>query len=91
MQHTQALEAVRQIVRRVFAELGGQLPLEITEHILVRHDLYCGRRFSAGRFQATWFIEEDEIKIRAQDGTVAAVMSASAAFQSAVSAVRKAA
>jgi hypothetical protein len=53
----------------------------MTEHILLRNDLYCGRRFAANGLQATWFIEEDEIKIRALDGTIACVMSASDALQ----------
>ena len=77
MQHLQLLEAVRNLVRRNFAELGMVEELEIAEHILLRDDIYCGRKFQAGRLQAIWFIEEDEIKFYATDGTVARVMSSS--------------
>ncbi len=75
MQHAQALEAVRHVVRRVFAELGAKFVEPMSEHILVRHDVYCGRRLLADGLQAIWFIEEDQIKIHGKDGSVVRVMS----------------
>jgi hypothetical protein len=77
MQHSQTLTAIRQIVRDIFAELGQAEDCQATEHILLRDDLYCGRRFQADGLQAIWFIEENEIKIYAKDGTVARVLSPS--------------
>ncbi len=77
MQHSQTLAAIRQLVRGIFAELGQAEDCQATEHILLRDDLYCGRRFQADGLQAIWFIEENEIKIYAKDGSVARVLSAS--------------
>jgi hypothetical protein len=37
--------------------------------------MYCGRRFQADGLQAIWFIEEDQLKIYAKDGSVARVLS----------------
>ena len=81
MQHVHLLEAIRQLVRRTFVELGTAEEFEVTEHLLLREDMYCGRRFQAGGLQAIWFIEEDEIKFYAKDGSVAFVMSSSDAAQ----------
>jgi hypothetical protein len=75
MQHAEALEAVRRAVRNHFLELGADVDLQLNEHILVRHDAYCGRRFFADGLQAIWFVEEDQVKIHARDGTVVQVMS----------------
>ena len=81
MQHAEALEAVRRAVRGTFVELGADSGFEMSEHILVRNDSYCGRRFIAKRLQAIWFVEEDQIKIHAQDGSVARVMSVAEAVR----------
>jgi hypothetical protein len=77
MQHVHLLEAIRQLVRRTFADLGTAGEFEVTERLLLREDMYCGRRFQAGGLQAIWFIEEDEIKFHAKDGSVVYVMSSS--------------
>lgn len=77
MQHVHLLEAIRQLVRRTFSELGTAGEFEVSEHILLREEMYCGRRFQACGLQAIWFIEEDEIKFHAKDGSVAYVMSSS--------------
>ena len=91
MQHVHLLEAIRKLVRRTFAELGTVENFEVTEHVLLREDVYCGRRFQAGGLQAIWFIEEDEIKFHAQDGSVAYVMTSSDAEQLSELAERRAA
>jgi hypothetical protein len=91
MQHAEALEAVRHAVRGVFVELGAEVGFPMSEHILVRNDAYCGRRFSADGLQATWFVEEDQIKVHAQDGSVARVMSVAEAVRLASAAGRRAA
>jgi hypothetical protein len=91
MQHAEALEAVRRAVRSHFVELGADVGFQLNEHILVRHDLYCGRRFSADGLQAIWFVEEDQVKIHARDGTLARVMSSEEAAQRTGAEDRKAA
>lgn len=91
MQHAEALEAVRRAVRGTFVELGADAGLQMSEHILVRNDAYCGRRFLADGLQAIWFVEEDQVKIHAQDGRVARVMSVEEAVRLAATTDRRAA
>jgi hypothetical protein len=74
MPHTDTLEGIRQTIRGAFAELGASEGLRMSEHILIRNDLYCGRRFRCGTFEAVWFIEENQIKIHGSDGTVVRVL-----------------
>jgi hypothetical protein len=47
-------------------------PIE-RESVLIVDGFYCGRRFHAGNYRATWFIEEDELKIHDQDGKLLCV------------------
>lgn len=91
MHHTEALEAVRRVVRSVFVELGADAGFQMSEHILVRNDAYCGRRFCTDRLQAIWFIEEGQIKIHAPEGCIARVMSVEEAMRLATAVDRKAA
>ena len=44
-----------------------------SESILIRDGFYCGRKFRSDRYDAVWFMEEDELKIHAHTGEVAAV------------------
>lgn len=81
MQHAQALEAVRNAVRNTFVQLGVAAGFQLHEHILLRNDVYCGRRFLAEGLQAIWFVEEDQVKIHAKDGTVARVLTVEEAAQ----------
>jgi hypothetical protein len=74
MQHAEALEAVRHAVRNTFIQLGVADGFQLNEHILLRSDIYCGRRFLAEGLQAIWFVEEDQVKIHARDGAVARVL-----------------
>jgi hypothetical protein len=74
MHHADTLDRIRRTIRGVFAELGSSQELAISEHILIRRDQYCGRRFRCGAFEAVWFIEEDEIKVHGSDGTVIRVL-----------------
>ena len=91
MQHAEALEAVRRAVRSTFVELGANVSFQLSEHILLRDDAYCGRRFFADGLQAIWFVEEDQIKIHARDGAVARVMSIDEAARLTAAEDRKAA
>lgn len=91
MHHAEALEAVRRAVRGTFVELGADVGVQMSEHILVRNDAYCGRRFFTDRLQAIWFVEEGQIKIHASDGSVARVMSVEDAVRLAAALDRRAA
>ena len=46
----------------------------IGESILIVDGFYAGRRFDAGRYQAIWFMEEDELKIHAAAGELLDVL-----------------
>ena len=76
MPHSRTLGDVRELVRASFAQLGADKEAQMSEHILIRDDLYCGRRFRCGDLQAVWFIEENEIKVYGPDGTVVRVLPA---------------
>jgi len=80
MQHAEVLEAIRRLTRNTFAHLGAKAPVEISENILIRDEMYCGRRFQCGELEAIWFVEEDEIKIYGGNGMVVRVMSATDAL-----------
>jgi hypothetical protein len=82
---------VRKTVRSAFTRLGVQPDPIISEHVLIRDDFYCGRRFHSEGLNATWFIEEDEIKISGRDGSVIEVLCASQQIESESSGDRKAA
>lgn len=77
MLHSELVEGVRQVVRSCFAELAPDRQVALTEHILVRDHVYCGRRFRSDELHAVWFIEEDEIKIYGPDHSVVRVLRAS--------------
>lgn len=91
MQHAEALEAVRNAVRNTFVQLGVADGFQLNEHILLRSDVYCGRRFLAEGLQAIWFVEEDQVKIHAKDGTVARVLTVEEAVGWIATEARKAA
>ncbi len=82
MQHASILESVRKMVRGVFDQLGAGSSVRMTEHILIFEDLYCGRRFRCGAFEAVWFIEEAQIKVYGAEGRVVRVLSAADASTS---------
>ena len=78
MHHMDQVERVRQQVRSCLTDLGARQLDGLQETILIRDGHYCGRRFRAENFQATWFAEENEIKIYGPDGGVLTVVSSAA-------------
>jgi hypothetical protein len=77
MHHMDVLQYVRELVRAGFTQLGAGEGLQVSESILLRDGLYCGRRFQTGDVHAVWFVEEDELKIYAEDGSLAGSMAPS--------------
>jgi len=62
-------------VRRSFREYvrrntGMDPPLTLLETTLVRGGAYCGRRFSALGYSVIWFIDEQQVKLYGQDGSL---------------------
>lgn len=68
-------EKVRGLIRETFDRLGADGG-EVRETILIRDGYYCGRRYHRGGLQAIWFIEENQLKFHAPDGSVLEVRSA---------------
>jgi hypothetical protein len=68
-------EKVRGLIRETFDRLGAETG-EVRETILIRDGYYCGRRYHRGGLQAIWFIEENQLKFHAPDGSVLEVRSA---------------
>ena len=40
----------------------------MTESFLIREEFFCGRRFVTPTHRATWFVEQDELKIHETHG-----------------------
>jgi hypothetical protein len=57
----------RDIVRR---RTGLELPPAMLETTLIRGGSYCGRRFSLQGYSLIWFVDEQRIKLFAQDGSL---------------------
>jgi hypothetical protein len=70
MMQSARLERIRQLVEETFDELAQDATAPVRETILVQNGHYCGRRFTCGRLQAIWFVEEGELKFYGEDGSV---------------------
>jgi len=68
MQHSDQLEAVRNLVRETMQSAGVTGLDDCFEKILLRDGYYCGRSFSCGGHRAVWFIEEQTVKFYSPDG-----------------------
>jgi len=53
-------------------EFGASPASSVRELLLIRNGVYCGQRFKRDGFQAVWFVEEDQIKFHAPDGSLIA-------------------
>jgi hypothetical protein len=67
MQHTQQLEAIRDVVSKAFTEYSGA-EAEFCETVLIRDGFYCGRCFTGDAIRAIWFAEESLVKFYGEDG-----------------------
>ncbi|WP_153556251.1 hypothetical protein [Roseimaritima sediminicola] len=75
MTNSQRLAAVREHLRAWYDRQANAQPWEATESILVREGFYCGRTFRFADHRAVWFVEEEEVKIYAADGSLLEVFS----------------
>ncbi len=62
--------SVRDLVDEYFARLGASTEGDLRETILISDGHYCGRRFYRDGFDAVWFVEENQLKIHNQDGSL---------------------
>jgi hypothetical protein len=55
-------EKIRHAIAWQLNRLGVHDANTLHETILIRHGLFCGRKFDCEGYQVVWFLEEDEIK-----------------------------
>lgn len=75
MPHAELTEHVRQLVAEAFARANMPQPHDFRESILIKGGNYCGRRFVGDGGHAIWFVEENQIKIYAENGQLSHVIS----------------
>ena len=56
------VEKIRIAIADQLCEFGVERPESLHETILIRHGIFCGRKFQLERYVVVWFVEEDEIK-----------------------------
>ena len=56
------VEKIRLVVAQQLSRLGATGIDSVSESILIRDGLFCGRKFHCSGYHVVWFIEEDEIK-----------------------------
>ena len=65
---------IRKLVEQTFQSLRSA-PQELTrETFLIREGHYCGHRYESDELSAVWFLEEDEIKVFGENGTLLLVL-----------------
>ena len=70
MSATQA-ESIRKSFRDYVLRHGGVDDASpMLETTLIRDGSYCGRRFSLSGYSAIWFIDEQQVKLYGQNGTL---------------------
>jgi hypothetical protein len=77
MTNSQRLSLVRSALRQWISERqpdASELHEAASEAMLIRDGFFCGRRFRLANYQAVWFLEEDELKIRDMAGSVLALL-----------------
>ena len=79
MTNSQRLSSVRNALRQWISERqpdAVDLHEPTSEAMLIRDGFFCGRRFRFTHYQAVWFLEEDELKIRDAQGNVLVLLGA---------------
>ena len=73
MTNSHRLEAVRKAIRawldtETKSQAGSTEGASMVESFLIRDEFFCGRQFRTNTHRATWFVEEDELKIHEMGG-----------------------
>jgi len=67
---------IRKLVSETFIRLGVAASPLLEETVLIRNGYFCGRRYHCNGFHAIWFVEENQVKVFDQQGTISEVFSA---------------
>ena len=62
MTRSTPVEKIRKVVAAQLGAFGAQEVESLSESLLIRNGLFCGRRFQCDSYEVVWFLEEDEIK-----------------------------
>ncbi len=68
MPHSEFYKHIRQLICNKFSSHGAIQTEDIQETILIKDGFYFGRRYVCNDLQATWFIEENQVKLRGNSG-----------------------
>ena len=68
MTNSQRLETVRAAFSVFLTQEPDSRNAPMSESYVIRDEFVCGRRFATPTHLATWFIEEDQLKIHHVDG-----------------------
>ena len=74
MPHAQLTQYVRGLVAHALLSQSGPEDTALEESIVIRHGVYCGRRFRAAGGYAIWFIEENQVKVFEDGGKLVEVL-----------------
>lgn len=81
MSNVTPVEKIRLYVARQLGELGANDVSDVSEAILIRSGLFCGRKFQCEGYEVVWFHEEDQIKFFAPGGDLLLNSSTTAVMQ----------
>lgn len=70
------LERIRTAIRAELTALGVNDLSDFSETILIRHGLYCGRKYRCQGHNVVWFVEENQIKFFGPGGDLLRASSA---------------
>lgn len=76
MTNSQRLAAVRRCLDRWLEAQHHDEDIDIRDAVLIRGGFYVGRKFELGAYRATWFMEEDEVKVHDASGALVIKFSA---------------
>lgn len=74
-------EKIRHAIAWQLNRLGVHHVDSLHETLLIRHGLFCGRKFECEGYQVVWFLEEDEIKFFSPVGDLLKACSAGDCLQ----------
>jgi hypothetical protein len=64
------VEPIRRVVREAFRQRGADHSAPLCETMLIRGGFFCGWRFAMDGLRATWFFEENQLKLYDRGGQV---------------------
>ena len=70
MNHAQLTLHVRQVVHQALHRHGAPSDVDPNESILIQDGYYFGRRFTCDSLQAIWLLEDNQIRLTDDEGSL---------------------